>query len=81
MDSIRLHILSPEGTLLDAQVELVTLPGGKAPFTVLKDHAPIVSSLSEGEIRYVSEGKEERIGIREGFVRVGDNTVTACVEV
>ena len=81
MDSIKLHILSPEGALLDTMAELVSLPGGEAPFTVLKDHAAIVSSLVEGDIRYISEGREDRIHIREGFVRVKDNVVTACVEV
>ena len=81
MDCIQLHILSPEGTLVKKDVSLVTLPGVVSPFTVLKDHAALVTALTEGDIRYVSAEKEERIHIHEGFVEVKDNQVKVCVEV
>ena len=57
--SIRLHILSPEGTLVSASVSLVSLPGTLSPFTVLPGHAPIVTSLEKGSIRYVEDGDEK----------------------
>ena len=81
MDEITLHILSPEGTLVQQAVSLVTLPGLLAPFTVLKDHAALVTALVAGDIRYVANGQEQRIPIREGFVEVRDNQVNVCVEV
>ena len=59
----------------------MTLPGTIGPFMVLKNHAPIISSLEKGEIVYVSEGKESRLPINEGFVEVRDNQVDVCVEV
>jgi len=80
MDAITLHILSPEGTLVQEAVSLVTLPGVVAPFTVLRGHAPLVTALTEGDIRYVTGDREERIHIHEGFVEVHDNQVIACVE-
>ncbi len=79
--SIALHILSPEGTVLEAQAELVSLPGSAGPFTVLKDHAPIVTSLEKGRVRYVSAGKELFVDIKEGFAEVKNNVVTVCAEV
>lgn len=78
--SIALHILSPEATLVRADVSLVTLPGMVSPFTVLRGHAPLVTALTEGDIRYVTGDREERIHIHEGFVEVHDNQVIACVE-
>jgi F-type H+-transporting ATPase subunit epsilon len=81
MDDIQLHILSPEGTLVQTAVSLVTLPGLVSPFTVLKDHAALVTALVEGDIRYVTGDKEERLHIQEGFVEVKDNQVKVCVEV
>ena len=81
MDSIALHILSPEKTLVEQAVELVTLPGIVSPFTVLKDHGTLITALTAGEIRYVSSGREEKLSIREGFAEVRDNKVIACVEV
>ena len=81
MEDIQLHILSPEGTLVQTAVSLVTLPGVVSSFTVLKDHGAMITALTEGDIRYVSAGKEERLHIKEGFVEVKDNLVKVCAEV
>lgn len=81
MDAITLHILSPEGTVLSAPVSLVTLPGVAGSFTVLPGHAPLITALEKGDVRYIREGREERLPIREGFVEVRDNQVVVCVEV
>ena len=81
MDVIKLHIVSPEGTLVDKAVSAVTLPGTLGPFEVLKDHAALISSLEKGDIVYVTEGKESRLPVACGFVEVRDNKVVACVEV
>ena len=79
--TIALHILSPEGTLVKADVSLVTLPGIVSPFTVLPGHAALVTALVAGDVRYVEDGAEKRLPIREGFVEVKDNQVKVCVEV
>ena len=81
MDVIQLHIVSPEGTLVEQAVSAVTLPGTLGPFEVLKNHAALISSLEKGEIVYVSEGAEQRLPIASGFVEVRDNQVDVCVEV
>ena len=78
--TISLHILSPEGTLVRADVSLVSLPGMLSPFTVLPGHAALVTALVAGDIRYVEDGTEKRIPVKEGFAEVKDNTVTVCVE-
>jgi len=78
---IQLHIVSPEGTLVEQAVSAVTLPGTVGPFEVLKDHGAIISSLTKGDIVYVSGGKESRLTIVEGFVEVHNNQVSVCVEV
>ena len=81
MDCIALHIVSPEGTLVETTVSNVTLPGTLGPFEVLKNHGAIISSLEKGDIVYVSGGKESRLSIAEGFAEVRDNKVDVCVEV
>ena len=78
--TIKLHILSPEGSLVRADVSLVSLPGMLSPFTVLPGHAALVTALVPGDIRYVEDGTEKHLHIREGFAEVKDNTVTVCVE-
>ena len=78
--TIALHILSPEGPLVQADVTLVTLPGVEGSFTVLKDHAALITALVSGNIRYVENGEEKFLPIHEGFVEVKDNVVKVCVE-
>ena len=80
-DNIRLLVLTPQNTLFEGLVEKVELPGDKGRFMVLYNHAPVISSLSQGFVVYTSEGIESRIGIRTGFVRVNDNEVVVCAEV
>ena len=81
MDCIQLHIVSPEKALVETAVSSVTLPGTLGPFEVLKDHAPLISSLDQGDIVYVNESGEQRLPIASGFVEVRDNQVEVCVEV
>ena len=78
---MELKVLSPERELLSCQVEQVELPGMKGRFVVQKDHAPILSALVKGVIRYRVDGTDREMAISSGFVRVKDNVVTACVEV
>lgn len=80
-DCIFLTILTPERTLLEKNVSKVELPGAKGRFMVLKNHIPLISSLVEGNVSYVSEGKEDSLKVRTGFVEINENKVTVCAEV
>jgi F0F1-type ATP synthase, epsilon subunit (mitochondrial delta subunit) len=78
---MKLEILSPERTLYKGDVDVVTLPGTLGRFTILQDHAPMVSSLKEGIIRIKPyEGEEVELSIKGGFVEVKRNEVSVCVE-
>ena len=76
---ITLKILSPEREILSTRAELVELPGTLGRFEVLKDHAPLISSLEAGTIRYVQDGQSHQIDCKPGFVEVRDNIVTVCL--
>lgn len=80
-DTMTLTVLTPEKTLLEARVSKVSLPGSKGGFMVLKNHAPVISSLAEGDVVYASEGIEASIHVCAGFVEVNDNKITICAEV
>ena len=76
---ITLKILTPEREMLSQQVELVELPGSQGRFEVLKDHAPLVTSLDKGVIRYVTDGQSREIPCEPGFAQVRNNVVTVCI--
>lgn len=80
-DCILLKVLTPEKTLFEKEVSKVSLPGRKGRFMVLRNHAPLLSSLEEGDITYMSDNQYGCICISSGFVEVNDNVVTVCAEV
>jgi len=75
-----LDIISPENILFTGEITSVTLPGKKGAFTVLENHAPLISSLEKGSIHVISEQKEQMIAINSGFIEVKNNVITVCVE-
>lgn len=78
---MKLEILSPEGLVFTGEVLSVSVPGSYSAFTILKNHAPIISSLSKGVVSYVLDGEgEKEILIDGGFVEVDNNVVTICIE-
>ena len=47
-----LEIVSPEATLFAGEVNSVTVPGVNGEFQMLQNHAPIVSLLQEGDVKF-----------------------------
>lgn len=78
---MHLRIISPTQKLFEGDVERVKLPAAKAPFVVLRHHAPIISSLTEGVIGYTTtSGEEGEIAVTGGFVEVKNDTIVVCTE-
>ena len=47
-----LEIVSPEATLLHSEVDMISVPGVNGEFQMLNNHAPIVSLLVEGNVKF-----------------------------
>lgn len=74
-----MKIVAPDKTLFEGDVRVVKLPGTLGQFTVLEHHAPLVSTLTEGEIIYKIGEDEQNVDVRGGVAEVRDNQVTVCV--
>ena len=77
---LKLRIIAPDKLVFEGEVESVTLPGTIGSFTVLNNHAPIISSLESGVIAYKGANGQVEIAIRSGFAEVRDNILSVCVE-
>ncbi len=76
----KLRIITPHKLLFEGEVESVTLPGTVGSFTVLDNHAPIISSLEKGKVVCrVANGVVE-YELDGGFAEVLNNTLTVCME-
>ena len=78
---MQLTVLSPQKTVLQVQTGRVELPASKGRFVVLYNHAPVITSLEEGDLVYETGGREERLHVLSGFAEVNENTVTVCAEI
>lgn len=90
-----LEIVSPEAILFAGEVTSVTVPGINGEFQMLKDHAPIVSLLQEGNVQIegdvsIDEAYESKfsksdsgktlLSISSGTIEMKDNKVIVLVD-
>ncbi|CAL68487.1 FoF1 ATP synthase subunit delta/epsilon [Christiangramia forsetii] len=72
-----LEIVTPEAVVFRAEVDAVKVPGHDGEFQMLNNHAPIVSTLSEGELKInLTSGSENEIKRKDqsGFRTEGAET-------
>ncbi|MDE5744163.1 MAG: ATP synthase F1 subunit epsilon [Paramuribaculum sp.] len=74
-----LKIISPEDVVFEGEVSSVTLPGQMGEFTVLKNHASLVSVLNPGTITYVEGSDSQSVRIQGGLVDVDNNVISVCL--
>lgn len=77
---MKLEIISAEKILFEGEASMVTLPGEMGSFTVLQNHASLISVLVKGKIVYRDDSDtENEIEVEGGVVDVDNNIVSVCV--
>jgi F-type H+-transporting ATPase subunit epsilon len=77
---MQLDILTPEKKIYSGEADAVSFPGTAGAFQVLNHHAPLISSLKEGDIKVRNKKEEVLFHVKSGFVEVLKNKVTVLVE-
>lgn len=78
---MNLEIVTPEKTIYKGEVESVNVPGSKGPFTILHNHAPIISMLDKGPINFIPINQSgDMISIAWGVVEVKKNKIIILAE-
>jgi len=76
-----LEIITPEEQIFNGDVTSVKFPGINGGFEILNNHAPIISTLKEGEIRVItSDKKTEKFNINGGVIEMQDNKIIVLAE-
>lgn len=76
-----LEIITPDKKVFEGEVNLVQLPGSKGSFTILKNHAPIISTLGKGTIKVEDvSGKEYEFNVGGGVIENVANKIIVLVE-
>jgi F-type H+-transporting ATPase subunit epsilon len=72
-DNFNLEIISPDQTLIIAEVKQVIIPAYEGLMTILKDHISLITFLRPGFIEAEIENKIEKFLVEEGTVEFFNN--------
>ncbi len=76
-----LEIISPDKKLYSGDVVNLNVPGTKGPFMILKNHAPIISTLEKGAIKILEkDGKRTSFEVDGGVIEVKNNKIIVLAE-
>jgi F-type H+-transporting ATPase subunit epsilon len=79
-DTLQLEIVTPERLVEKDTVSEVQIPGKDGYLGILPGHAPLITELGVGEIKYRGDGMEYRLAVAWGFAEVLSNKVTILAE-
>jgi F-type H+-transporting ATPase subunit epsilon len=77
--SLNVRIITPEKVFLSSETEQVVLPSITGGLGVLSGHAPMVTILEAGVLRYKKNGSWTPAVLYGGFAEVENNQVTVLV--
>ena len=75
-----LEILTPDKKVFEGEVTSVTVPGTLGSFQILRDHAPIISTLEDGPVIVKDNAAITTFNIKGGVVEVLDNKIIVLAE-
>jgi F-type H+-transporting ATPase subunit epsilon len=77
---LHLDIVTPEKKIFSDTVDNVYLPGADGEMGILPQHAGLVTALKPGELRYLHNGKVEKLAIGSGFAEVTQTKVIVLTD-
>jgi F-type H+-transporting ATPase subunit epsilon len=80
MSTIKLDIVTAERIVLSEDVEYVSAPGIDGVLGVLPRHAPLITALTVGELRYKKGNTEFNFAIGGGFMEVRPDKIIVLAD-
>jgi F-type H+-transporting ATPase subunit epsilon len=78
---MKIEIITPDRKIYDGEIKSVRVPGKKGSFQVLKDHAPIISTLETGSVIIIDQANIETVfEINGGVIEVKANKIILLAE-
>jgi F-type H+-transporting ATPase subunit epsilon len=79
-NTMKLEIVTPEGTVYSEDVEMVTLPGVAGQMGIYPRHVPLITQMVPGEMIVRKNGRELFLAMGEGLVEVTANRVAILTD-
>jgi F-type H+-transporting ATPase subunit epsilon len=71
-ETMQFDLVSPERSLMSAQVKSVQIPGADGDMTAMPNHAPLITTLRPGVLRVETEKGIEEFVVTGGFAELGE---------
>jgi len=76
-----LEIITPEKKVFEGEVKSVLLPGTNGKFEILNNHAPIISTLTAGQVRVINNNdQKELFDINGGVIEMQNNNIIVLAD-
>ncbi len=75
-----LEIITPDKKVYSGEVTSVSVPGTNGRFEILKDHAPIISTLLNGKVKIKSKDGAKSFDVKGGVVENLKNKIVILAE-
>ena len=82
MANLHFELVTPERAVLNIDAFMVVVPGSEGEFGAMAGHAPLMTTIRDGEIRVYSDATtvSQRITVAGGFAEVSESGLTVLAE-
>ncbi|MDR4433344.1 F0F1 ATP synthase subunit epsilon [Bacillus tequilensis] len=80
MKTVKVNIVTPDGPVYDADIEMVSVRAESGDLGILPGHIPTVAPLKIGAVRLKKDGQTELVAVSGGFVEVRPDHVTILAQ-
>ncbi|MFQ6319045.1 F0F1 ATP synthase subunit epsilon [Bacillus halotolerans] len=80
MKTVQVNIVTPDGPVYDANIEMVSVRAESGDLGILPGHIPTVAPLIIGAVRLKKDGQTELVAVSGGFIEVRPDQVTILAQ-
>ena len=80
MKTIKVNVVTPDGPVVDAEVEMVSTKAKSGELGILAGHIPLVAPLDIAAVRLKNGNETEFVAVNGGFLEVRPDVVTILAQ-
>jgi F0F1-type ATP synthase epsilon subunit len=78
---MKFNVVTPTGSIVDAEVLEVTVPGALGELCILPSHRPAVLMVGGGRLTYVTADETASLFVKGGIVEIGGGHITVLTDI
>ena len=80
MKTIKVNVVTPDGPVVDAEVEMVSTKAKSGDLGIMAGHIPLVAPLDIAAVRLKNGNETEFVAVSGGFLEVRPDVVTILAQ-